>query len=100
MGLWHEEQDLKVKWLVLVLECVLETRYLKKKLISNEMVPFCRYFEIQAIVWLKMLILTCLIQCNFVQKSTGPVPIKTKEPSSRIGKLQVIILLAFWLSKR
>lgn len=33
---------------------------------------------------------TCLIQCNFVQKSTGPVPIKTKEPSSRIGKLQVI----------
>jgi len=33
---------------------------------------------------------TCLIQCNFVQKSTGPVTIKTKEPSSRIGKLQVI----------
>ncbi|XP_054688405.1 WASH complex subunit 2-like isoform X1 [Grus americana] len=27
-------------------------------------------------------------ECNFVQKSTGPVPIKTKEPSSRIGKLQ------------
>lgn len=25
-----------------------------------------------------------------MQKSTGPVPIKTKEPSSRIGKLQVI----------
>ncbi|KAM9232869.1 WASH complex subunit 2A-like [Leptosomus discolor] len=28
------------------------------------------------------------IECNFVQKSTGPLPIKTKEPSSRIGKLQ------------
>ncbi|XP_040983437.1 WASH complex subunit 2A-like isoform X6 [Aquila chrysaetos chrysaetos] len=27
-------------------------------------------------------------ECNFVQKSTGPVPIKTKEPSSRIGELQ------------
>ncbi|XP_075279440.1 WASH complex subunit 2A isoform X3 [Opisthocomus hoazin] len=27
-------------------------------------------------------------ECNFVQKSTGPVTIKTKEPSSRIGKLQ------------
>ncbi|XP_067395124.1 WASH complex subunit 2A-like isoform X3 [Emydura macquarii macquarii] len=27
-------------------------------------------------------------ECNFVQKSTSPAPIKTKEPSSRIGKLQ------------
>ncbi|KAM7102675.1 WASH complex subunit 2C isoform 5-T6 [Ciconia maguari] len=27
-------------------------------------------------------------ECDSVQKSTGPVPIKTKEPSSRIGKLQ------------
>ncbi|XP_021253461.1 WASH complex subunit 2A-like isoform X3 [Numida meleagris] len=31
---------------------------------------------------------TVTTECNFVQKSTGPVPIKTKEPSSRIGKLQ------------
>ncbi|XP_068022239.1 WASH complex subunit 2A-like isoform X3 [Melanerpes formicivorus] len=27
-------------------------------------------------------------ECNFVQKPPGPVSIKTKEPSSRIGKLQ------------
>lgn len=32
-----------------------------------------------------------LTDCNFTQDSPGPAPFKTKEPSPRIGKIQVII---------
>ena len=32
-----------------------------------------------------------LTECNFTQDSPGPAPLKTKEPSPRIWKIQVII---------
>lgn len=35
-----------------------------------------------------------------MQKSTGPVPTKTKEPSSRIGKLQVINFTGYLTVKK